>query len=59
MVCLANSKTNPSVGFQHVAIPTQSVYVSGKLKNQSICEVSICSYPHSARLCVWQKPMHL
>jgi hypothetical protein len=32
-MCLALSNITQLVGFQYVAIPTQRVYVSGKLKN--------------------------
>ncbi|CAB1115438.1 unnamed protein product [Ectocarpus sp. CCAP 1310/34] len=58
-MCLALSNVTQLVRFQYVAIPTQRVYVSVKLNNQCICELSVCSYLHSTRLCVRQSPIQI
>ncbi|CAB1117802.1 unnamed protein product [Ectocarpus sp. CCAP 1310/34] len=51
--------TVATVDFQYTAILTQRVYVSSNLQYKSTCEVSVCSFLHSRRLCVWQSQTSL
>ncbi|CAM9577362.1 unnamed protein product [Ectocarpus sp. 4 AP-2014] len=47
-MCPAISNTNQPARFQYATILTQLVYMSGNLKHQSTCGVSVCSYNHAS-----------
>ncbi|CAB1097229.1 unnamed protein product [Ectocarpus sp. CCAP 1310/34] len=56
-MCPAVANVTLPVRSQYAAILTQSVWHYPT----SLNSCSVCSYPHSARLCVWQsqKPIYL